>query len=291
MNEINQIVFEVFQGVCDMDYSKNENKNIIMQLKKIGRYILSGYIFSLKSAKKGMSKPNTFQATKKIYSNLRFAVYTVSTGKYDEIKEPIYIDERIDYYVFTDQEIPERSVWEKIPIPDKLKSKMNSLSQARYIKTHPHEFFQNYDYSMFIDGNVRITCDIMPLLYSMITEDKVMAIHHHQVRDCIYDEAKAIFAAGKASIHELQTQAKHYKAEGFPAHFGLFETNIVIRKHNDEKCIGIMDVWWNQIEKFTKRDQMSFTYSLWKNGETADAVFSLGNNSRLNPYFIVSSHK
>ena len=107
MNDINQIVFEVYQGVCEMDYLKNEKKSIIRQLKKLVRYILSGYIFSLKSVKKGMSEPNMFHATEKVYHALRFAVYTVSTGKYDEVKEPIYIDDRIDYYVFTDQDIPE----------------------------------------------------------------------------------------------------------------------------------------------------------------------------------------
>ena len=42
---------------------------------------------------------------------------------------------------------------------------------------------------------------------------------------------------------------------------------------------------------WTKRDQLSFTYSLWKNGKNSDYILSLGNNSRRNPFFIVDSHK
>ncbi len=290
MNDINKVVFDVFKSVRDMDYSKNENKSLYHKTKKLIRYIFSGYIFSLKHVKKKMNEYNVFIPTEQKYKNIKLAVYTVSTGKYDDIKNPIYIDNDIDYFVFTEQEIPLDSVWKKIQIPKDIKENMDSLSQARYIKTHPHEFFQDYDYTMFIDGNVRIACDIMPLVYSMIANNKIIAIHNHQVRDCIYDEAKAIYAAGKASIGELRAQLNDYKKSEFPKHFGLFETNIVIRKQNDEKCIKIMNTWWAEMEKFTKRDQMSFTYSLWKNGESAKFVFSLGNNSRLNPYFIVSSH-
>lgn len=78
---------------------------------------------------------------------------------------------------------------------------------------------------------------------------------------------------------------------GFPRHFGLFETNVIIRFHNDPKCKAVMDTWWNEIETRTKRDQLSFTYSLWKNGLISDYVMSLGNCSRNSEYFSVVNHK
>lgn len=290
MNDINDIVFKVYNGVLGMNYSKNEKKSLIKKLHKIYRYIVSGYIFEYKKNKIGFSKRNEFVPTKEEYPNIKIAIYTVSTGKYDDIKNPIYIDKNIDYYVFTEQELDKSLVWKKMQIPSHLKNR-TPLEQARYIKTNPQEFFEKYDYSMFIDGNVCITCDIRPLFYTMIKEEKVMAVHKHQNRDCIYDEAKAIYAAGKATRKSMKKQLDFYKKEGFPEHFGLFETNIVIRKHNDKKCKGIMKTWSNQIINWTKRDQLSFTYALWKNDCTCDEVLSLGNNSRLNPYFIVDSHK
>lgn len=290
MNEINDIVFEVYKGVLEMDYSKNIHNSIGKKIKKLGRYISSGYIFQYKNARAEMSKLNEFKATKKIYNNIKIAIYTVSTGKYDDVKEPIYIDKNIDYFVFTEQNVRENSIWKKKCMPEKIKD-LPSLDQARYIKTHPHEFFQGYDYSMFIDGNIRITCDVKPLFYTMIDSNKVIAIHKHQVRNCIYDEAKAIYAAGKASKNMLKAQMKKYKKDGFPTNYGLFETNILIRKHNDIECKNIMNDWWNEMNTWTKRDQLSFTYSLWKNNKKADYILSLGNNSRRNPFFIVDAHK
>lgn len=291
MNDINNIVFEVYNSVLNMDYTRNEKKCLGMKIKKIYRYVRTGYIFSYFTIRHSLSEINHFVPTRNVYPHLKTCIYTVSTGKYDEIKEPIYIDPEIDYYIFTEQEINQESVWKKLEMPEKLKNSMTSLEQARYVKSHPQEFFADYEYSIFIDGNVRITCDIKPLIYSMIAAEKKIAIHRHQVRDCIYDEAKAIYAAGKASYQDLKKQTGEYKRIGFPKHFGLFETNIVIRNHNDEDCKIIMDTWWNEMEKFTKRDQMSFTVALWKNKKECDYVLSLGNNSRRNPYFIVDSHK
>lgn len=290
MNEINDIVFRVYDEVLNMNYSKNENQSISEKIKKIFRYLVSGYIFDVKKNKKYFEMNNIFKSTDIEYPNYKYVIYTVSTGKYDLIKNPIYVDSNIDYYIFTDQELDSNLIWKRIAIPEEIKN-MSSLAQARYLKTNPHRFFQNYDYSMFIDGNVCITCDVRPLFYTLIEEDKLMAIHRHQNRDCIYKEAKAIYAAGKAKKNEIIKQIKHYKKEGFPSHFGLFETNIVIRKHNDKRCIQIMETWSKQLEEWTKRDQLSFTYSLWYNNFSSNDVLSLGNNSRRNPYFIVDSHR
>lgn len=290
MNDINDIVFKVYKGVLDMDYSKNENTSIIKKIKKLYRYIVSGYIFQYKKNKTGFSKMNLFSETAKRFPEYKLVIYTVSTGKYDEIKEPIYVSDNIDYYVFTDQQLDPCSIWKKLPIPESIKN-MTALEQARYLKTNPHRFFESYDYSMFIDGNVCITCDVSPLFFTVIAENKLIAIHKHQNRDCIYDEAKAIYAAGKASMKSMRLQLRHYKEKGFPKHFGLFETNIVIRKHNDDRCKEVMTTWSDEIMKWTKRDQLSFTYALWKNNLTSKDVLSLGNNSRKNPYFIVDSHR
>lgn len=292
MNDINEIVFEVYKSVLEMDYSKNNKENIVDKTKKVMRYLFSGYIFEISKIRTKLEESNHYknkESNEEIQGGI--VVYTVSTGLYDEIKEPIYKDSSIDYFVFTEQEISSSSMWRKKNIPGRLKEKYTSLELARYIKTHPHEFFENYEYSIFIDGNVRITCDIKPLIKDMIFSEKKIAIHEHQVRDCVYQEAKAVFAAGKANYVDLCKQMKMYKREGFPKHFGLFETNIVIREHNDLVCKNIMDDWWKEMEKHTKRDQLSFTVALWKNGLRKDVIHSLGNNSRRNPYFIVDSHR
>ena len=61
-----------------------------------------------------------------------------------------------------------------------------------------------------------------------------------------------------------------YRDEGFPRQFGLYETNVVLRKHN-EPLVGKVDVdWWREIDSGSRRDQLSLTYVLWK--DNADMI-------------------
>lgn len=291
MNEINELVFQVYEELLNSDYKLNEKKTLSYILRKIFRYIVSGYIFQLRTNKIKMNLMNEFIPSNNKHKK-SVVVYTACYGKYDSIKNPIYINPEYDYYIFTDQELPEGSIWKKYIIKDYETDMADNIVKSRLSKLKPHLFFSEYEYSVYIDSNIRITCGIDEIIDKMIDENKCIAMHNHQVRDCIYDEAKAIFASGKAKFTDIRKQVNHYKKDGFPEKYGLFENNIIIRKHNKRECILVMDKWWEEFCRFeTRRDQLSFMYALWKKGYTKDFIMSLGNNSRRNPYFIVGGHK
>ena len=54
-----------------------------------------------------------------------------------------------------------------------------------------------------------------------------------------------------------------------PKYYGLAEDNLIFRKHCD-KTAKLMDEWWYMVENYSKRDQLSFMYILWKNGITLE---------------------
>ena len=229
---------------------------------------------------------------KEIVSQERLVIYTVMFGKYDVLCEPIFITEKCDYYIITDQEVPMDSVWKKYPLKRSYKDLLNkygNLELARYFKTHPHELFKDYKYSMFIDANVQIVADMRPVFSKLGTN--FIAIHLQPGRDCIYQEANAVIALNKGNKREVKRQIENYKNEKFPKHFGLFQTNIMIREHNTKQCIELMEKWWSEIKNHTKRDQLSFTYCLWKMGYNMDNVSILGSNSMENPRFWIKCHK
>ena len=58
---------------------------------------------------------------------------------------------------------------------------------------------------------------------------------------------------------------KRYKKENFPDNKGLIESCLLIRKHNENQCIKIMNKWYNEIKNYSHRDQLSFNYIYWKN--------------------------
>jgi hypothetical protein len=57
---------------------------------------------------------------------------------------------------------------------------------------------------------------------------------------------------------------KRYRDDKFPENCGLVQTNIVIRRHNDAYSKELMEKWWDELSKYSHRDQLSFNYALWK---------------------------
>ena len=93
-----------------------------------------------------------------------------------------------------------------------------------------------------------------------------IAIPMHPNRKCIYKEAEACKKAKKDKPEIIDKQIEKYKKEKFPENFGLVQSNIVIRHHNSDDCIFLMNSWWEQIANESHRDQLSFNYVIWKTG-------------------------
>ena len=231
--------------------------------------------------------PDDFTPTKKIYPGLKIAVYTAITGGYDLLNEPSFIDKDFKYFAFTDFDF-KNSVWTKIKIPDSLNN-LNNAMKNRYIKTHPDEFFKDFDYSIYIDGKCEIIGDIRKIIYSMIEAGKKIGIFQHPSRNCIYEEMATCYVDKKAPRKILIEQIKKYKSENFPAKFGLFENAIIIRKSNDQDINKIMSSWWKEIILYG-RDQISLPYVLWKLGFDKNFIFSPGRNVWRSKYFKFHEH-
>ena len=94
-------------------------------------------------------------------------------------------------------------------------------------------------------------------------------------RDCVYQEANAIFKLGqepgktfKDNPYVIKEQMERYIADGYPQNNGLAFTCGVVRKHNEPTTINVMEDWWTEIKYGSKRDQLSFDYVAWKTSLT-----------------------
>jgi hypothetical protein len=95
--------------------------------------------------------------------------------------------------------------------------------------------------------------------------DCKFAVAAHPDRDCIYAEAEAIARYGKDTRQNMAEQQLLYREDGYPEHAGLCETNIMLRKNNQE-VNKLMDMWADWLRKYSHRDQMSLNYCMWKLG-------------------------
>lgn len=142
--------------------------------------------------------------------------------------------------------------------------KLTNYKLQRYIKMHPHEYFKDYDISIYVDANITIKTDLNKFIDGLDFDNYNIFIFKHPVRTCIYKEAQACVLYKKEKKVNVDRQTDSYRREGYPVNYGLTQNNVIVRRHNDEDCIKLMDAWWEQIVKFTHRDQLSLFYCIWK---------------------------
>ena len=223
--------------------------------------------------------------------NGKIVVYTSIFGGYDTILEPYYVSDMCDYFIITDQKIPGGSIWKKITVENiEGFEEMDDYHKSKFCKMMPHILFPEYDYSIWVDGNVQIVADLVPLVDRM--EDKTaMATFKNPLHNCIYTEKNFLICKNAANYEQLEAQINLYKEKGFPKQFGMREFSIIVRKHSDELCQKLMKQWWGHVNRYTMRDQISFPYILWENRMNIDYIQLLGENWRNNPRFISMQHQ
>ena len=282
-------------------FDKNDTKRFI---RKSNTFTLRYFFYALKNLfnkkerKRYLEKAKSVKHNKRIdcfpanflNSGKRVAVYTALFGDYDKIKKIKTKNPLCDYYIFTDQNITSGCDWQLREYQFDKNISNDPILKNRFLKLHPHLLFPEYEYSIYIDATIIIELDIMRLM-SRMGDNIIGLFGHHTGIDCSYLEAERVKKAGRAPVEKVDRQMKKYETEGFPSHFGFFENSIIVRKHNDKQCVSIMETWWNELVNETKRDQLSFMYSVWKNSKTIDDISSLGLTFWIEPILSGESHK
>lgn len=218
----------------------------------------------------------------------RIVVYTCIAGAYDRLIEPVVKENRVDFVVFTDQQVPSGSAWVKQDI-SQLKSyqTFSPVKLNREIKIRPY-LFLDYDYSIYVDGNIQVVGAMTPVVRAM--GDAALGLHFHSARDCIYDEMYGIRHLGKADMTLVNRQIKAYRKERFPSHSGLYENSIILRDHRNQSVRDLMEAWWQEYVKYPTRDQLSLPYVIWKTNFDRSGIYVLGNRLDHNPRFNRENH-
>lgn len=258
----------------------------LLRDRKIGE--LRNYVkivAALKKEKRKWKWESRFQEKKDISNNYKIAIYTVIFGKYDSILEPFVLEDNCDYYIVTDQEIPQKSIWEKKNLEFIFGwNNMTNAEKNRYCKMHGNEIFDTYDYNIYIDGNLQLYGKISSLI-KYVDNTTEIAMFNHPQRSCIYDEGSACLIFKKGVTSDIKKQLQRYRNEGMPCNYGMCECSVVVRKRGILSS-QIMQAWWEEFKKGEcKRDQLSFPYVLWKKGISINRIGCLGDCCDKHPLF------
>ena len=215
----------------------------------------------------------------------KVAVYTCITGGYEKPNFPQTIDSSFDYYCIIDQVPLDAPFFNYIEGNDIIPCNISdNTKRNRFAKILGNYIFEEYDYSIYVDGNVQIVGDLSKYM-EMMNKYGIMS-HMHVFEDCIYSEAIRVIANGKDDEEIIKTQMNRYRSEGMPRHFGMLHNAILVRDNRNKMCKELMRNWWKEVMYGSKRDQLSLTYCLWKMGIKPEKVGTLGNNMRGNSDFV-----
>ena len=212
----------------------------------------------------------------------KFAAYTAAFGRPSRFNIPILSILDVDKFCYTDfdiasgcnQMIPTRkgrSVLNNFYDVRKMElDHLVPIRANRFLKILiPDEIFDNYEYSFYSDSK-RPTFDKCAinfdhLINCMGSDSDFLARQHRRGRDCIYEEGLHCIEIKKDTEANIMEQLNFYKSENYPAHNGLYEATWLFRRHT-KRLKEFMELWWEQIERFTHRDQISLPYVAWKYG-------------------------
>ena len=191
---------------------------------------------------------------------MKVAVITAMVGNVIPVPE-FKKQEGCDYFMVTDQKI-EHDVWEIVkPSLFSEDDQYRSRRACKIYKCIPEVMFSGYDMYIWHDICCYLKAPISRILEELGSND--FAFFKHRERDCLYQEALECMG-GRDSVEKLQQQTQHYNHEGMPKNWSLLETTSYVKKPSEFSTkIGM--AWYEQICRFSSRDQISLPYVLWRN--------------------------
>jgi hypothetical protein len=176
----------------------------------------------------------------------RTVVYTAIYGDKDDLDIPKEV-EGFDFVYFTGD---------------------GGLLSAKKPKILPHRYFKEYDYSMWVDGNIKLIGNPKPVIDKYMKNFDIVMLTHPaeslKIFPHIYKEANICIDQYPQYAKELKRQVKAYKKDGCPAEIPIVAAGIIIRNHNHPTITAFDEAWWNEIIEYSPRDQISFAYLAWK---------------------------
>ncbi|KAL4274133.1 hypothetical protein GQ457_13G023050 [Hibiscus cannabinus] len=141
-------------------------------------------------------------------------------------------------------------------------------------KMLPHRLFPFARYSIWLDSKLRLQRDPLQLLdYFLWRKGHEYAISNHYDRHCVWEEVAQNKKLNKYNHTVIDEQFEFYQADGLRKFNAsdpnkLLPSNVpegsfIVRAHTPMSNL-FSCLWFNEVERFTPRDQLSFAYTYQK---------------------------
>lgn len=219
---------------------------------------------------------------------MKVAIYTANFDDKDLLCEPLRLDnnDNYDFYCFVDKPTEKKVNPYKYLVVDL--EFLDITKNARKLKILGHHVLKGYDITIWHDANFQMDLSYLETLISISNQNKrYITTFQHPNRNDFYSEAMTCVRVGKDNSLKLLKQSLSYFLSGLPAHAGLFSTGILI-KNNQFINVEFLDMWWTNVLKYSRRDQLALCYVDFKK---PNQIFGINDNIFQTKYAVYSFHK
>ncbi|OWM89555.1 hypothetical protein CDL15_Pgr024303 [Punica granatum] len=137
-----------------------------------------------------------------------------------------------------------------------------------------HRLFPSSRYSIWLDSKLRLNTDPMLIIeYFLWRTRSEYAISNHYVRHCVWEEVLQNKRLNKYYHKAIDEQFMFYQSDGLikfdatdpntPLPSYVPEGSFIVRAHTPMSNL-FSCLWFNEVDRFTSRDQLSFAYTYLK---------------------------
>ena len=221
-------------------------------------------------------------------------IYTIITGNYDTIKQPLVVEEGVEYVLFSNnREIRDAGVWKVVQIPSEQwlgrSERENNILLSRKVKMLPHKYLpKECEQSIYVDADMMIKRPLTELATELHNDTLFAACRHSYCKN-VQEEIEDLLSKNMVMPEQVQQQWNKYIEWGFRNDLGISENGLLIRKHNDRRVQSLMELWWSEYQQGCLRDQVSLMPCIYKADFMLYFEF-VEKNIRDNEYLEVLKH-
>ncbi|WCJ21273.1 hypothetical protein M5689_003439 [Euphorbia peplus] len=188
----------------------------------------------------------------------------------------MFVDEQTQSKLFSDGNIPDDrgyvGLWRIIVVKNLPYQDMRRTGKVP--KFLSHRLFPSSSYSIWLDSKMRLTTDPLLILeYFLWRTRSEYAISNHYDRHCVWEEVLQNKRLNKYNHTAIDEQFNFYMLDGLrkfdpsdpniPLPSYVPEGSFIIRAHTSMSNL-FSCLWFNEVDRFTSRDQLSFAYTYLK---------------------------
>ncbi|KAF5780439.1 putative ceramidase [Helianthus annuus] len=225
-------------------------------------------------------------------SSCHIAVVSCIFGNSDRLRSPMgktvsrYSRKNVCFVMFVDDvtlrtlssegHMPDRmgyiGIWRIVVVKNLPYTDMRRVGKIP--KLLAHRLFQNARYSIWLDSKLRLQLDpLLVLEYFLWRKGHEYAISNHYDRHCVWEEVAQNKKLNKYNHTVIDEQFAFYQADGLTKFnpmdpqkllpSNVPEGSFIVRAHTPMSNL-FSCLWFNEVERFTPRDQLSFAYTYQK---------------------------